>query len=64
MPVRFINTHLTPYHSAIEERRQLRTQQAKSICEKVLESEGKDEWIWAILGLDMNDIPGTFSIQI
>ena len=62
VPVRFINTHLTPYHSHIKERRDIRTQQAKFICDNALKSEKKPKWLWTIFGLDMNDIPGTIFV--
>jgi len=62
VPVRFINTHLTPYHKNITERRDIRTQQAKFICDNALRSEKKPNWGWTIFGLDMNDIPGENSV--
>ena len=58
VPVRFINTHLTP----TKEGRDIRTQQAKFICDNALKSEKKPKWLWTIFGLDMNDIPGTIFV--
>ena len=60
VPLRFINTHLTPYNTDMEQNRQLRIQQAEFICNKALKTrlQGKRKWAWAILGMDMNDIPG------
>ena len=58
VPLRFINTHLSPYNTDIEQNRQLRTQQAEFICNEALKTKGKENWAWAILGMDMNDVPG------
>jgi len=66
VPLRFINTHLTPYNTDMEQNRQLRIQQAEFICDKALKTrlQGKRKWAWAILGMDMNDIPGDSVYEI
>ena len=51
----------TTFNIAKEENRKLRTKQAEFICDEAL--NGK-QWKWAIIGMDMNDVPGiNFNIQ-
>merc|ERR1711862_670834 len=53
--IRLINTHLSSYSTTLEENRELRTEQAKFICNNALKG---NKWKWAIIGMDMNDVPG------
>jgi len=62
VPLRLINTHLTPYNSDFEQNRQLRTQQADFICNEALQMKREQNWLWAIFGLDMNEVPGDNSV--
>jgi hypothetical protein len=56
--IRLINLHLTPYHLSEEENRELRTQQAQYVCKKVIKNNNQKKWKLAIVGMDMNDVPG------
>ena len=49
----------------MEQNRQLRIQQAEFICNEALKTrlQGKRKWAWAILGMDMNDIPGNLHVN-
>ena len=56
--IRLINLHLTPYQLSEEENRELRTQQAQYVCKKVIKNNNQKKWKLAIVGMDMNDVPG------
>ena len=56
--IRLINLHLTPYHLSEEENRELRTEQAQYVCKKVIKNNNQKRWKLAIVGMDMNDVPG------
>ena len=45
----------TTFNIAKEENRKLRTKQAEFICDEALNGT---QWKWAIIGMDMNDVPG------
>ena len=64
--IRLINLHLTPYQLSEEENRELRTQQAQYVCKKVIKNNNQKKWKLAIVGMDMNDVPGLIfnSIQV
>ena len=55
-----INLHLTPYYDIKEQNRELRIQQAKFVCDNVINGSGKRKWGLAIVGMDMNDVPGLY----
>ena len=45
----------TTLYISKEENRKLRTKQAEFICDEALNGT---QWKWAIIGMDMNDVPG------
>ena len=47
-----VNTHLSPYDTEIEQNRDVRVEQANTLINAL----GCD-WNFAILGMDMNDVP-------